>query len=216
MTKYEDLLLLAERQILRKVKYLKSGYDPNAAEWECVLVNYKILKSNPDKNNRTLYQTIGTLKEIYYNVSPAVFIVCSFALSRTTYYRVTRKAFIEQLQSVKCSVEDCSNKLAYITQSLNHSENLSAKDLCEEWKIIPVSASSSQNNSHSHRAQVDEPVGFCSSVAQELFTSGLLDPKAFKETLMNAVDGEHPSEEVKRLWESSTTGVSIAFLVRLF
>ena len=49
-----------------------------------------------------------------------------------------------------------------------------------------------------------------------MFTSGLLDPKAFKETLMNAVDGEHPSEEVKRLWESSTTGVCIAFLVRLF
>jgi hypothetical protein len=28
MTKYEDLLLLAER----KVKYLESGYDPNAAD----------------------------------------------------------------------------------------------------------------------------------------------------------------------------------------
>jgi hypothetical protein len=33
---------------------------------------------------------------------------------------------------------------------------------------------------------------------------------------MKAVDGEDPSEEVKELWETSMTGVSIAYLVRLF
>jgi hypothetical protein len=113
-------------------------------------------------------------------------------------------------------VEGCSNKLTNIIQSLSHSENLSAENLRDAWKNAPVSAAFNQSDSDSRQVQLDEAVKFRSSVARELFISGLLDSKIFKETLMKAVDGEDPSEEVKELWETSMTGVSIAYLVRLF